>query len=234
MENKNDTSIVSFEVIDNRSPKQRRSLYSKTDYGALFLSLSIIPHWRASEIPSKIMTVDEFEQKTKYYEVKLAENKKGKSERTPTVERLQELIELAELGLGSIKKQLQIEYGMKMAVAHYASVGASHIKGRYGYGSAYEDIGEGISTTIKGVIKHGYEDHKYGLNFWQGLYDEFMDLALLNKNITGGGSSIRGTKNEIKEELMDMHKAIIGLLQGNYSKLWEAEARKWGFLRERN
>ena len=234
MNENNHPAVISLNVEDKAMPKVKTSMFATTDAGVLYLSLSIIPKWRESGFTSRVMTVDRFADITAVYQVKLAESRKNSADKSPTVIRLHELIDLAKLGLSGVKKQLEIEYGYKMAVAHYASVGAKLNNGTYTYFGGYENIGMGIATTIKGIIQHGYEDTKYGLTFWQELYDEFADLALLNKNLTGGGSSVRGTKNELKEELKIMHKVVTGLLLGNFGKTWKIEARNWGYLRERN
>ena len=228
-------AIVEFEVEDMRTKKTKyTSIYPNTDFAVLFVAQMNRIHWRKSGYTTDLITIDEFDAITANYEILLAESGNSKSERTPTIARIHLLIEMAAEGLNAVKDLLDIEYTPKIAVSHYPSVGAQFTNGRYFYPKDYDGITVRMRKTIEGLAKHGFENHtKYGLTFWQPLYDEFVELTQLNKNLTGSGSSSRGTKNELKEKLQETQRLLILMLRLNKGSIWESVAREWGFQKER-
>jgi hypothetical protein len=235
MENNLLSTNVVFEVEDTRDIKSssKISIIPQTDGAVYFVSDAVVSRWRESGYTSDQITVDRFEEIKNLYEVKLAEGGRAVAERTPTINRLGEIKELIQEGLRGLKSQLNIDFNAAKAISYYPTIGAQWTEGKYGYPNTYDGIAIRLKMTIEGLTKLGYQNHKYGLTFWQDVYDEFTELALLNRNLTGGNSSTRRTKNEVKEELQKGLRIVILLLKANKGDAWESVARDWGFLRER-
>ncbi len=234
MEGNMSPATIDFEVVDTtkQTPKLKLPIIPRTDYGVLFVSQYVLPKLEISGYSSEQFTLESFTEKTEAYEVKLAESRKTSFERTPNIVRIHEIIDDAKTGINALKNQLRIDYTSSMAVAKFGVLGIVRTPNGYSYPSSYDNIRESMSITIKGLSELGYENHKYGLAFWQALYEEFTELLLLNRTLSGGSSAMRSTKNELKKELTAYLKLVIYLLKANKGENWLQFARDWGFQRE--
>jgi hypothetical protein len=209
------------------------SYIPQKDFDVLILAKEVTPRWIDSAYTLGYITTDAFQMMVDTYEVKLADGRSAKADRTPTVERLKQLRLQIDNNIGKIKDMLSIDYDKSSAPAHYPNFGIEKVNSTYTVPYGYDETKRGLAMLLQGLDKYGYSDYKYGKAFWQAIYDEYTSLETKNRALTGSTSALSGDKNVLKEQVSTVLRSILHLLQANFPATWEQVAREWGFLRER-
>ena len=173
----------------------------------------------------------------------LGEKRRVAAERSPNVQRLIELDDVADDALPYLKSYINEDAGSKAAgTARYAAHGlvlmgakAKRIvlpTDRQARVKSVEVLLAKLATGGAGGTALPYADRKYGTAFWQTWLAEYA--ALVEKGGTDAGliSHKVGRKEESKKIVRKALQALIYLLKANYPDTFAAELRQWGFRKE--
>ena len=223
------------EVVNIVIPKKKKTtpFISKKDLAMLILGREVIKHWMASTYVLEYISIEEYQLLIDTFEIKLAESKSTKAERTPTIDRLKKLIEAVKFGVPKVKSKIKIHFDGDSAYAQYPSFGLKKRSGGYKAPNAYDDIEYFLTSMLKGLDKYGFNDFEYGKNYWQPIYDEYKDLSAKNKALAGNTSLLSADKSEIKDRVYEVLSSLLKIIEGQKRGKWQQVARSWGYQKER-
>lgn len=133
----------------------------------------------------------------------------------------------------NIKYYLYETYGSKSAPAYYAEFGFVHRGNTYIFPTNREARKNALIKVCDGIQKHGFENHKYGLEYWQNIEQKYSELYLQTYEKSSIVSSSSGDKAEMKKLIRKVLSSIKMLVKANYPDTWKKQLRVWGFQREK-
>ena len=136
-------------------------------------------------------------------------------------------------GVAAIKGYLAYKYEKNNAQLYYAQFGMERQANNFNIPRDHDKRSDALALTLAAITVHGFDDEKYGLNFWQTTKDSYAQL-LKNATTTDGAVSQKvGTKNELRKSIIKTHNALINLLRANYPDDYKNVIRSWGFQKEK-
>ncbi|MBC7449492.1 MAG: hypothetical protein H7330_15685 [Hymenobacteraceae bacterium] len=167
----------------------------------------------------------------------LTEKRRVAAERSPGVERLVELDDVAEDALPFLRGYIDEEAGSKTkGKAQYTAHGLEQKGKRYRWAIDRNERVKGVQMLLAklgtGASALPYANRKYGAAFWQAWLAEYKPLVEKSGADAGTVSHKVSRKDEAKKTVRKALQAIIFLLKANYPDTFEAELRQWGFRKE--
>lgn len=173
----------------------------------------------------------------------MTEKRRVSAERSPNVERLMELDDIAEDALPFLKSYINEEAGSReKGSTHYAAhgmvlVGKKQKNMAWAYDrqervTGVEMLLNKLRTGGEGGTALPYASRKYGVDFWDNWLKEYQPLVEKSGGDAGTVSHKVSKKDEAKKDVLKTLRAIIYLLKANYPDTFEAELRVWGFRKE--
>jgi hypothetical protein len=171
------------------------------------------------------------------------EKRRISAERSPNVERLMELDDIADNALPFLKGYINEEAGTRAkGRTHYAAHGMV-LGGKKQKVVEWADDREarvkGIEMLLTKLRTGGeggkplpYADRKFGEAFWDKWLAEYKPLVEKSGSDAGSVSHKVSKKDAAKKDVLKTLRAIIYLLKANYPDTFEAELRLWGFRKE--
>lgn len=236
VKNSSDIEISAIEeLVDIVVPKKKKVLpfIPKKELALLILGKEVINHWIASNYVLEYISIEDYQLLIDTYELKLAESKTTKAERTPTIDRLRKLIDDIGFGVPKIKSKIKIHFDGDSAYAQYPAFGLNKRNGGYKAPAAYDEIEYFLISMLQGLEKYGYNDFEFGKSYWQPIYDEYKALSAKNKALSGNTSLLSADKSEIKERVYEVLNSLLKILEGQKRDKWQQVARSWGYQKER-
>lgn len=173
----------------------------------------------------------------------LSDKRRIAAERSPNVQRLIELDDVADDALPYLKNYINEEAGSKAkGNARYAAHGMVLVgkkTKRMELAADRQERVKGVQMLLDKLNTGGedgkplsYADRKYGTAFWQAWLDEYQPMVGKSDDAAGTVSYKVSKKDEAKRTVVKALRTIIYLLKVNYPDTFEAELRQWGFRKE--
>ena len=170
----------------------------------------------------------------------LTDKRRVAAERSPDVQRLIELDDVADDALPFLRGYIDEEAGSKVrGKAQYVAHGMEKKGSRYRWAIDRQVRAEGVQMLLVKLTTGGanggplsYASRKYGADFWQQWLDEYQPLVEKGGTDAGTVSHKVSKKDQAKKTIVKALRAIIYLLKANYPDTFEAELRTWGFRKE--
>ena len=170
----------------------------------------------------------------------LTDKRRVAAERSPNVQRLIELDDVADDALPYLKSYINEEAGSKAkGNAEYAAHGMILVgkkTKRMEFAADRQERVKGVEMLLAklgtGATALPYANRKYGSAFWQAWLDEYKPMVGKSGDDAGTVSFKVSKKDEAKKTVTKALRAIIYLLKANYPDTFEAELRQWGFRKE--
>jgi hypothetical protein len=168
------------------------------------------------------------------------EKRRIAADRSPGVQRLIELDDVAEDALPFLTGYIDEEAGSKKAGrASYTAHGLEKKGERFRWPIDRQKRVEAVEMLLVKLRTGGeggkplpYADRKFGEAFWDNWLKEYQPLVEKSGNDAGTVSHKVSKKDEAKQAVVKTLRAIIYLLKANYPDTFEAELRVWGFRKE--
>jgi hypothetical protein len=170
----------------------------------------------------------------------LTDKRRVAAERSPNVQRLIELDDVADNALPFLKGYINEEAGSKEnGKAAYTGHGMIRRGKNLEWADDRQARVTGIEMLLLKLTTGGptggplpYATRKHGTAFWQQWLAEYKPLVEKSGNDAGTVSHKVSKKDEAKKTLRKALQAIIYLLKANYPDTFESELRAWGFRKE--
>lgn len=156
----------------------------------------------------------------------------------PQTLRLAQLDEMIDGGkkLGKLKyvrKALALQYDEENdGRAYYGEFGIVKVGSTYTLPLDRAERAEALTKLVAALPRHGLDQIKYGVKFWQPIATEYNELQPKAAKAAGERATEVGTKNTYADEARAFLVALLLLLEANYPKTHKAERRQFGFLKE--
>ena len=220
------------EVLAAEAKTKNKSRYPSTFMGVAFVCTRIVINRYVDEHPMKHtngkqfkIIVDRFiELITSDEEEQIAKN------------RVVEERKILEIRLANMENSLKDAVRVK----HFDLLG--NWQKRYGlkkyhnkicWGSRQEDIVRNMKKAVDVLQEVGHVGFEYSIEDYVELYEKYSSLVRRGY-INNDGKIGIATKNQVRDHLKKLMRAIMCNIQSNYMDNWESKAMDVGFLKVRN
>lgn len=225
-------------------PVNPKLLLPKADQTLYDVAAAVNTHWAA--VPALTLLWLPRAQYGTYvtdFGANLTEKRQLAADRSPQVQRLMELDDVADDALPFLKGYISEEAGSRAKgktqyLAHGMVLVGKKQKNHEWADDRQERV-KGVEMLLNKLTTGGdggtplpYADRKYGTAFWQTWLDEYKPLVEKGGTDAGTISHKVSRKDEAKRNIVKALRAIIYLLKANYPDTFEAELRAWGFRKE--
>lgn len=197
------------------------------------VSKVVSKNWIADPISLKWNDPASLAAEVEKYKVSLKKRTETGTGRSPVTQQLENLDDKIDNSLSYVKGYIADEYDKKNAVSYYGQFGIEKEMDTYILPRDRNDRKSALGTLISGLVKNGFDIHKYGVAFWTPIKEEYETLYDKAESIDGEMAKKVSNKNQLKESITKTLRAIVHLLKANYPETFEAELRKWGFQKEK-
>ena len=220
------------EVLEAEAKVKNKSRYPTTFMGVAFVCTRIVINKYVDEHPMVHTNGVQFKEKVDRFLELITNDEEEQIARNGVVEERKKL----EIRLTAMEKALK----ETIKVKHFDLLG--NWQKRYGFGkyhskicwgSRQEQIVRNMKKAVDTLQDVGHEGFQYSIEDYVELYENYSNLVrkgYINNNAKIGIA----TKNQVRDQLKKLMRAIICNLQSNYMDTWESKAMAIGFLIVRN
>ena len=235
-------SVLSTGAAPDEQPVNPKLLLPQADQTLFDVATAVKARWDATPALTLLwLTPATYSTTLTDFGTNLTEKRRLAAERSPNVQRLIELDDVADNALPFLKGYLNEEAGSKeKGKAAYASHGMTKRRKNWEWANDRDERVKGVEMLLEKLKLVGpngkpvlaYADRKYGTAFWQAWLAEYKPLVGQSGGDAGTISHKVSKKEESKKIVLKALRAIIYLLKANYPDTFEAELRAWGFRKE--
>lgn len=195
------------------------------------LATTVAGHWQTSELPPLMwLSKADFAAQVAAFVASHKEADDAGDARTPQVKRLKALDKLLNKGLPFVKAYLAEEYDDDEA--YYGEFGIEKKGKRNVLPTPRPERVKAVEKLLAALRKHKFDKKKYGVGYWEPLYDEYVPLVGDTTETTGLRSGKVSVKDQGAAQVRKGLRSLIHHIKANYPDTWEAELRGFGFQKE--
>ncbi|RTQ48520.1 hypothetical protein EJV47_16240 [Hymenobacter gummosus] len=195
------------------------------------LATTVAGKWQASPLPPLLwLSKDDFAAQVAVFVASHKEADAAGNARSPQTKRLKALDKQFDSGLRYVKGYLEEEYDDHEG--YYGEFGIEKVGKKYVLPLSRPERVEALSKLLAALRKHKFDKKKYGVAYWQPLYDEYAPLVAATTETTGQRSGKVSQKDQGAAQVRKGLRSIIHHVKANYPDTWEAELRGFGFQKE--
>ena len=90
-----------------------------------------------------------------------------------------------------------------------------------------------LKLAVQALVAHDFQDKKFGLEYWQDIYDRYETALQLSVSTDGEVAGLVSAKNEYRKQIQKALNALIHIIKGNYPDTYAGVLREWGFQKEK-
>ena len=132
-----------------------------------------------------------------------------------------------------LKLYLTDKYGPELAVSYYPQFGIVRRGKRFIFPVDHNSRNQDLKEVLKGIVVHGFQDKRYGLDFWTSLSEEYTAKVEASVSTDGSVSGLVKSKNECKVIVRQILNSLILVIKANYPQTYKQVLREWGFQKEK-
>ena len=231
-------SPTSGAAAPDERPVNPKLLLPRADQTLFDVGAAVKAHW--ATVPALTLlwlTPAAYSTALADFGTNLTDKRRVAAERSPNVQRLIELDDVADDALPFLKGYINEEAGSKeQGKAAYTSHGMIRRGKNIEWANDRQERVTGVQMLLAklgtGPTALPYATRKYGSAFWQTWLAEYKPLVEKSGGDAGTVSHKVSKKDEAKKTVRKALQAIIFLLKANYPDTFEAELRAWGFRKE--
>ncbi len=214
--------------------KQSKPTTPRSDVNLKILAQQVVINWKKNPDITLIWTdVAQFEQVVVDFDACLFERLTiGGSKRILTKQ-----LKVLDLTIGQhieyLKVYLKEKYGKKAYTSYFLQFGIVKKNGLYIFPKDRDSRNPALQETLKAIVKHGFQDKTYGLQFWKDISDRYDAARIESVAITGQISDLVKTKKVLSRQIRKTMNALIHIIKGNYPENHKSVLRTWGFQKEK-
>jgi len=157
-----------------------------------------------------------------------------KSARSPVADQISTAMKAMFQTAGSIKLQLQMDFGKKQALLKYGSFAIEKSNRGYTLPSDPESMLSVIPIILDALNTFGYTKKDFGTAWWTSQSATLTDLLSKSKNVAGDFSGHTAAVRENADKINLFLNSVIHLVKAHYPNNVDAMLRAFGFLKERS
>ena len=224
--------LEEVEVKEVTKPVVRKLLIPRNDINLISTAEKVVEKWREVGYVLSYITIDEFDTTLANYKAIVKERTITGAQRTPMSKRLSELDREINSSLEYIKGYIAEEFGKSNAISHYGKFGIIRNGSGYRFPTDRQKKQEATKMLIEALVTHSFNERKYGVAYWQPIFDEYKALLGTNVESTGNISKFIGDKEPLKQLVMDTLRSLTYMIRANYPSNYKSVYRNWGLQKE--
>ena len=212
----------------------RKLLIPRSDAALLEVARANAAAWAAEPtLTLRWLTQAAFAEAVAAFEQQLSGQRAAAANRSPQVQRLDELDEQLNEGLRFLKAYVLEEARSKAATeAQYPGYGLQRRKkGGFSLPADRGERLEALKTLVAKVQSAGFAGRPFGTAYWAPRAAEYAALMQETGALAGTVAQQTGNKNESKRTVRKALKALVLLIEANFPDTYQAELQRWGFRR---
>ncbi len=187
--------------------------------------------WAGSDLPALLwLSKAEFSAQAAAYATACAAADAAGSARSPQSARLRALDKQLNQGLSFVKGYLHEDQADDLA--YYPEFGIVKGGKNYRLPTSRTERVAALAKLQAALVKHKYDDRKYGTAYWAPLATEYAALVKASTGAAGEHSTRVDVKVQGDAKLRQALRALIHHLKANYPDAFEARLRAFGFQKE--
>lgn len=195
---------------------------------------SVSANWTANPwLTLKWTTAAAFATDVANFNATLAARQSSGGTRPQVTKALKALNEKIDSSLIHVKGYLSEKYGKDEAPSYYPAFGISYYSNTYAMQMDQSKREDALTLMLEAIENNEFQDRTYGLDYWTGVKNKYVDLVIQARALDSGISTKVGNKNELKKNIKKGLNAIINVLKGNFPDTYKQEIRSWGFQKEK-
>ncbi|MDR2927653.1 MAG: hypothetical protein LBV41_05575 [Cytophagaceae bacterium] len=221
------------EVIDVKHKKQKRRVTPRKEVDIITVSLMVRKTWEKSGLVLKWTTPDEFEQNTTEFKRIIDASNHTVGERRVITNRLSIVNADIDKSLKYVKGYIGEMFGKNEEYAYYTQFGIVRDNKMYIIPRDNDTREQSLEQMLQAIERNGMAGSKYGLEYWQSLYNRFV-IAKNNAAAHDSDSASHvSAKNDLKAKIIKTLNALVFMIKANYPDSWKEELRVWGFQKDK-
>ena len=216
-----------------RKPNKKSSIpAADSDFGKVATSVSA--NWTPNPwLTLKWTTAAEFSTAAAAYNATLAARQSSGGTRPQITTALKALNKEIDNSVAFVKGYLAEKYGKDKSLGYYPAFGISYFSNKYALPVDQSNREDSLTLMLEAIESNNLQDRTYGLAYWTGIKNNYVNLVTQARALDGGISQKVGNKNDLKMKIKKSLNAIINVLQGNYPDTYKQELRLWGFQKDK-
>jgi hypothetical protein len=216
--------------------KRAKSLVPSNPLEMVQVGREVMKHWPESKIDIQWTNPAIFEPQLDTLEISCTKRTQADTKRNPITRRMKELDEIINSNLRYPKDYIAEYYSDSPTPAeeYYRDFGIEYnTNGSYRFPTAKERRVEALKVMIAAMSTHGMTERKFGVQFWQPIFEEYSQLLANSFSSDSGKKVSIVEKEEVKRAVYKTLKAVTLMLQAVFPDNYMEMYRIWGFHREK-